>query len=673
MYRKTRVLIAALFSCSLIVVNPATAQSLPACLSPDSDSDGDGYGWENAQSCIVVAQQQNQCEDRGGYPWGWNPVTLESCRLDTNDSGTPGMSEPDSANPAPVPAETIVNSGELTASRRSGQTFLTWQEIGDSNGYHVYRNDVPINSDTLSSATRITDRWGPLDNNTSRNRFGGPRVPANFVINDLAAPLNDNTGLFVYTTQPGDTSVAYYAVTSIGSSGNESRLLTTNSPLNEFVANPADVLTATVNQGKGRIYTQFMDYSNWNPTFNGYAYNYAVALPSNYNPSVSYPLRLELHAYSETFKAPPASEYDWQVITLLPHDPGPNLGTTHSWWYGYSRDHNYSNGSLPTSGRIENFTEQRVMRAIDSVIANPGFNVDANRVHSFGHSMGGSGALSLGMRYGSIISGVYASQPMTNYATSEVFITELMDLWGTQSSNLGIFNAGPHSNDIQSYGQGVSVWDWMNHQKQLIDRRADNMAYLMTFHGKQDRVIDWQTQGRPIANALNNGRHGFSARNLGSVDHTWVGFVSVNEPLFGFGSGTDATWKYPLNLSFPSIQNASGSSPAVPSNSGDDAYNMNIDWATPQTPFAAGIVDTNNQYAISLRSTGGAQTADITPRRTQRFDPRPGQQCSWNTVNNNSGANIGAGSATVDGDSLITITGVSIVTGSGTRLSVNCP
>ena len=100
---------------------------------------------------------------------------------------------------------------------------------------------------------------------------------------------------------------------------------------------------------------------------------------------------------------------------------------------------------------------------------------------------------------------------------------------------------------------------------------------------------------------------------------------------------------------------------------------MNIDWATPQTPFAAGIVDTNNQYAISLRSTGGAQTADITPRRTQRFDPRPRQQCSWNTVNNNSGANIGAGSATVDGDSLITITGVSIVTGSGTRLSVNCP
>ena len=581
------------------------------------------------------------------------------------------------ASPAPTPTPTdpvdaVVIAGDLTALRRSGQTFLTWQEIGSSNGYHVYRSNSPINSNNLSNATRITDRWGPLDNNTSRNRFGGPRVPANFVISDLASPLSDNTGLFVYTTQPGDSSVAYYAVTSINSTGNESTLITLDSPLNESVANPTDVLTASVNQGRGRIYTQFMDYSNWNPTLNGYTYNYAVALPANYNPSVSYPLMLELHAYFETFKAPPASEFNTPVITLLPHDPGPNVGTRHSWWYGYARDHDYSNGGLPTSGQIENFTEQRVMRAIDSVIANPGFNVDANRVHAFGHSMGGSGALSFGMRYGSIISGVYASEPMTNYAESDVFIGELLDLWGTQSSDLRITNSGPHSNDIQAY-QGVRVWDWMNHQKQLLDRRADDMAFLMTFHGKQDRVIDWQTQGRPIANALNNGSRGFAARNLGAISHTWVGFVSVNTSLFGFGFDDDFAWKYPLDLSFPSIQNASGSSPLAPANSGDDAYNTSIEWATPQTPFAASIIDTSSQYVISLRSTAGTQTANVTPRRTQAFDPSPGQQCSWSAVNNNNAATIGSGSATADSDSLITISGVSIVTGSGTRLSVSCP
>ena len=123
-------------------------------------------------------------------------------------------------------------------------------------------------------------------------------MPANFVINDLATPLGNNTGLFVYTTQSGDSSNAYYAVTAVNSNGVEQTLIATNSAVRESVATPRDVLTVTNGNGRGRIYTQYMDYANWNPTFNGYAYNYTLALPSNYNPAVAYPLMLELHALS---------------------------------------------------------------------------------------------------------------------------------------------------------------------------------------------------------------------------------------------------------------------------------------------------------------------------------------------------------------------------------------
>ncbi len=126
--------------------------SLPVCASETSDSDGDGYGWENERSCIVTGSDadsvcedrgdfpwgwnertqsscilgvqtepsacvdtdgdgwgwngistciigSSQCEDRGGYPWGWNPVTLTSCRLD----------EPDSQ---PLPAECADTDGD---------------------------------------------------------------------------------------------------------------------------------------------------------------------------------------------------------------------------------------------------------------------------------------------------------------------------------------------------------------------------------------------------------------------------------------------------------------------------------------------------------------------------------------------------------------------------------
>jgi len=70
--------------CGVCFVNQGVSQTLVDCVSPASDTDGDGYGWENNQSCIVVVQEQGQCEDRGGYPWGWNPQALTSCRLDVD-------------------------------------------------------------------------------------------------------------------------------------------------------------------------------------------------------------------------------------------------------------------------------------------------------------------------------------------------------------------------------------------------------------------------------------------------------------------------------------------------------------------------------------------------------------------------------------------------------------
>ena len=195
----------------------------------------------------------------------------------------------------------------------------------------------------------------------------------------------------------------------------------------------------------------------------------------------------------------------------------------------------------------------------------------------------------------------------------------------------------------------------------------------MTFHGKLDGIIEWQTQGKPFANALNSSSVGYAAENLAAIGHTWVGFVPVDIEQFGFGYVDDFPWKYPLDLSFPSIQNASGSSPLPSVDNGDDKYNRNIQWSTPHFAFAQGIVDETNTYGISIRSTDTPQTADITPRRTQLFKPQPNDTCSWSTTNSNTGDTIRSGTATVDADALITIPAVEIVPVLGTRLTINCP
>lgn len=569
-------------------------------------------------------------------------------------------------------------SGEVVQSikaiHRSGQTFITWTELADGVGYHVYSHNKPITAANISAARKLTNRWGPLDSNTSINTHASGVIPGTYVIEDLQAPLSPQNGLFVHTANA--TGDAYYAVTAV-INNKEKRIfsLGENSLVDsvvEVVALPKPVLTLSMNRGKGRVYTQYMDYANWNPTFNGYAYNYSVALPVGYKSSRSYPLQINPHAYGEALAVKEEAEYGWQVIQLFPSDPGYNQGAVNSWWYGYAADHNYkTDGSEPFAGNIANFTEQRVMMAVDSVISNPDFNVDTSLVYAYGHSMGASGSLSMGIRYGNVIAGIFGSEAMTNYATSPTFQEEFKQLWGSRAANLPIINRGPYSKPLTRYN-GIGVWDWMNHHKQLVQRRGDDMAYLMLAQGKADDIIDWRTQSEPLARVFNAASVGYSARLEASAGHGWLGFSGVVHSLFGFGYDAAFPWRYPLNLSYPAIQYASGSGDMRPGITNNDLYNMDIEWATSETRFAKGIVDKPGRYRIALRSMTNDQFADITPRNTQQFVLSPGQQCSWSSVNNNNRAVLNNGIVTADAAALVTIKDVAIKTFKGTTLSIDC-
>lgn len=566
----------------------------------------------------------------------------------------------------------------LTAIHRSGQTFLTWDESANSN-YHVYRHTVPITSDNLDAATRLSERWGPLDQDTSVNLYATSDGPSNFVISDLSSPLSDDQGLFVHTTQNGQQGEAYYAVTTVnGATENRDISAGSNStsqPLSESVSTPRPILSASINDGKGRLYTQYMDYANWNPTLNGYAFNFAVALPSDYDASVSYPLMVFLHAYGSSQRF--VSESDWEaVIQIFPSDPGSGVNTVNTWWYGHAADHNYkTQGSIPSTGTIENFTEQRVMSAVNYIIDDGQFNVNRDLVHMVGGSMGGSGVLAFGMRYPSVFAGVYANQPMTNYATNPIFQNDFTQLWGEISTNLPIVNGGSNTTDIQNYdmngSQPTRVWDWMNHQEQLRIRRADRFAYLMIDHGKLDAVIDWQTQGRPMPQVFADARVGFSAVALGESAHIWLNFIPVVKSVFGLGFGQERGWRYLKSLSFPGIHNASDSGPLLPANTGDDWHNTEIEWSTPSNNFHLNIVDTTNLYEITIRSTSTNQTADITPRNTNAFRPSSGMLCNWNAQGVSDNNTIDSGSAAVDGSGLLTIPQVPILIDEGTRLFIS--
>jgi pimeloyl-ACP methyl ester carboxylesterase len=380
-------------------------------------------------------------------------------------------------------------------------------------------------------------------------------------------------------------------------------------------------------------------------------------------------MRLMPHAYGERYRLETNSDFGWPVIQVFPDDGGGQSGHINTWWYGFAADHNYiTNGEIPTSGHIENFTEQRLFQMMDQVKAN--FNVDSQAVHIQGHSMGASGALSLGMRYGDYFSWIYASEPMTNYANSALFLGQYESLWGTTASNLPIVNKGPYASRLTKYNN-TGVYDWMNHQQMLNVMRAEPMALLMAGHGKIDDVIDWQTQGLPFVAALNNAHVAFTAEDRDNWEHNWMGFDFQNEAMFGIPGGVRSDWVFRKDSALIAFSNASDSGPLFPSLTGDDFYNFALDWSVPWNNFGPAIIDSSNQFAVTLRSRAGAQTADVTPQRTLAFKVGPGQSVTWQNKNVTTNQLLQSGTVTADSLGLVTIPGVQVLTGNGNRLTLN--
>jgi pimeloyl-ACP methyl ester carboxylesterase len=246
--------------------------------------------------------------------------------------------------------------------------------------------------------------------------------------------------------------------------------------------------------GLSRVFTQFMDYAAYNPTYdaprqgNGwlglpnweelegmapqqqYAYNYWVGLPTPERCGGTVPDRLPLVLHMEgwggRYTAPDDSLY-WCVVHLWGDDP------SQSWYFGFSATHDYRTDAAVTSGPIVNYTEARLMQAVQEVLANPDLPaIDSNRIYVYGHSMGGTGALMLAERYPQVFAAAAASEPMMNFATAAMWVEELESKWGARSLNLPVEIRGRDAAHLAEY-QGVGVWDWQNLGAQLAARRGD--------------------------------------------------------------------------------------------------------------------------------------------------------------------------------------------------------
>ena len=185
-----------LLALTLVSFSPfINAQTLPTCESASSDSDGDGYGWENEQSCIVQSSQQGQCEDRGDFPWGWNPVTLSSCLLGE-------LAEP---------SECIDSDGDGYGWNGIATCIVESSQCEDRGGYPWGWNPVTLESCRLDEQTGTTIPMQPATEctGTDGDVVAGLTPLADSDISSEPVAV-DGTVYFVSTTLSAGSEPGFY-------------------------------------------------------------------------------------------------------------------------------------------------------------------------------------------------------------------------------------------------------------------------------------------------------------------------------------------------------------------------------------------------------------------------------------------------------------------------------
>ena len=609
----------------------------------------------------------------------------------------------------------------LSVQHQYGQSFITWQEDENQKGesYRLYRHHEPITRDNLDQASLLTT----VPEGSSRfyanryQRFDGFtwdwRYAQGYVIEDDGSELAENVGLLVWTLQAddfanGQNGLAYYAISlveagsaNLGSS-QTAYFLSTQEAVFEEVADPRAVhLGKDVGQG-GHLYIQYMDLRQWNASFHApreanayygldaadpkvtqalqYAYDYVV-----YEPLADFcggsfpaqvPLYINLHGHNNNRYYPQSDNphRTWCSYALYPVDVG------ESWYFGFAQNWDYrQNAPIKAPDNIVNYTEQRILRMVAELIQNPpGPIIDPNRIYVYGHSMGGSGALALALRYPNVFAAAYASKPMTNYATSGDggyglhWRFELGNKWGDPDLNLPVLIAGPQSwaDHLAPY-QGLGVWDWQNHQATLQKRLLTTTVPLGIVHDLGDTTIEWSTQGEPIYQALETSQQVWGGLVFSNTGHQDLSFQGLPLTLAALGTNSKPFMNFQVqrNESVPGMGNNSDNISLPPKQPG--GYHQNLRWSASWDTWDGPPIDETNYWQMSLQSTNDqTQTLDITPRRLQNFIIKPGQVFSWanRLIPNN--RLLAQGIITADEKAQITLSQINI-SPAGNRINLN--
>jgi len=470
------------------------------------------------------------------------------------------------------------------------------------------------------------------------------------------ATWDESSRRFLFTpdfTQGGDT----WTVTVLAHD-NESRVETTFDVVVRDTIRPPEpeIVDTEFLDASGYVrYTlsQWTDDYLDSPGYAGRAFTAKIMVPLEVPPE-GVPVRVGLHGFAT---ANPGGTGTTSEIRISPHDPD------NTYWWGYA-------SSLPEAdpaagGAAPDYTMRRVLHLVEYVLRNYP-EADPARVHVYGSSMGGAGAMLLGLlrgRHFAYVDARLGQAIARNHRPGR--ITQLSGWWGAPELDL-------------DGGGGLPAWDHMDLTRALADKGEARDQFLFLKHGKDDPTIHF---GAAVLPSARTGESLYAALQRHHVGHFAVwdeGGHGIADPVLGdswwAGSwspihGDEATLR--RDRAFPAFTASSlDDDPGLGVGNGKQDWSANAGFAgdvdvagdTGWEGAVAGaigrflrwdgasVVDTVDrlQFALRVHAGDGADPpapgypsegdrvlaelpahVDVTPRRTQAFRCRPGERVTW--------------------------------------------
>lgn len=491
------------------------------------------------------------------------------------------------------------------------------------------------------------------------------------------ARIDRSTGTITF--RPDFTQSGSYDVSVTGIAGTPASFMKTVHAVivvRDSIAPIAPVVaSSTTGAGfKRLVVRQVTDDFLDSPGRAGRAIDAVVVVPAAATATKRAPVVVSLHGFGG---APNASAASTTTFRIEPHD------TDETYWWGYGAA---LPGAPPTKGHVHPYTMRRVLHLVDWLLRTyPA--ADPDRVFASGGSMGGAGALTLGLMHARHFAGIDATIAPAiprNHRPSR--IAQLTTLWGSPAANLD------------------GTWDLIDLTRVLRDLPEARDQFVFTRHGKDDPTIHFGAVVTPSPltkktfyatledehighlSVWDEGAHGPADPVLGDRwwDSSWSrvsdakSFLTRRAPFPAFtrssanGNPGDGTGNGKVTFSAESGYSAKVAVAGDCGWSGDlaGAFNRFLRWDT------TGIVDTRDKLAIPLYVVTSPGTAppkagyptkgdryegplpirvDVTPRRAHAFVTSPAESVRWRFGEVQGTAVAGAdGSVTIPGLPLTT-------------------